>query len=391
MQIRILITIIGFFMNTAWADFFADSSVQSHPVYPADGPFILEISGQWPSDCHPGEQRPVVRAFDENSVTIVFEIVVEHVTCNQTPTPYRALVDLSELVRTGIAFGDTLDVAVEFGEATLQQTVPLVCSQSPCPDQAIAHQKFVPGLYRSPELDKEGILLARQNTGMAVIPLSYDESGNSEWLIAGGHMTRDSFFGEILRASGGECFACEPTGALPQLESLGFLSVLVDGPDLLQVKLNDGPFMRYEALVYGYGGFRVGPNGERLLVDIGGRWGISENRGDALPVGDLTDYLPGAFDVVVEDIVTADPQIQQDGQVRYLVSSPVGETLGQLVCKGQTSANHGANICEYIDPTDAAEPLFLFYQIGHSSLSIEYGRQVGDGVTAPGGKAVRLD
>jgi hypothetical protein len=49
------------------------------------------------------------------------------------------------------------------------------------------------------------------------------------------------------------------------------------------------------------------------------------------------------------------------------------------------------NVCEFIDPTDAAEPLFLFYQDGPSSLSIEYGRPVIDVGIEPGGMAVRLD
>jgi hypothetical protein len=43
------------------------------------------------------------------------------------------------------------------------------------------------------------------------------------------------------------------------------------------------------------------------------------------------------------------------------------------------------------DPTDAAEPLFLFYQDGPSSLTIEYGRPLIAVGVAPGGKANRLD
>ena len=68
-----------------------------------------------------------------------------------------------------------------------------------------------------------------------------------------------------------------------------------------------------------------------------------------------------------------------------------GETLGQLVCKGQTGFDGSTNVCEFIDSTDSAEPLFLFYQVGPSDLSIEYGRALIAIGVAPGGKAVRLD
>jgi len=391
MKPRYLLLLVSFCVNTSWADF-SNSSIQLHPVYPADESFILEISGDWPSDCHPGEQLPVIRAFDENSVTIEFDIVIVHVTCNEVVTPYRVLVDMSSVVRTDIVFDDSLDVVVGFDELKLEQTVSLVCNQGvDCTQSPQGQQKPVAGLYHAPELNNQGILLARQKTGMGVFPLSYNESGASEWLISGGHMLEDSFFGKIYRWNGGDCFDCEATGTTPEKTSLGYLSVLVDGPGVLQVKLNDGLFREYQSLVYGYLVFRVGPHGEQTLIDLEGRWGISENRGTHPPLGDLTEFFPGAFDVFLEDIVTADSPIQQDGQVSYLVSTPIGETLGQLVCKGQTGDDGNTNICEFIDPTDAAEPLFLFYQDGPSNLSIEYGRALDSTEIAPGGKALRMD
>ena len=391
MRFRYLVLLIGFYLTTALADF-SDSSIQLHPVFPADGPFILEINGNWPSDCHPGEQRPVIKAFDGDSVLIEFEFIVIHVTCNDTVTPYRVLVDMSEVVRTGLPFGDSLNVTVNFGEAILEQTVALVCTQGvDCAEFPDGHVKPVPGVYHSLELKNQGLLLARQNTGMAIYPLSYDEAGASEWLITGNHIREDSFFGNISRWSGGDCFGCEATDATPEITSIGHLSVLIDGPGVLQVKVNDGPFTKYESLVYGYFTFRVGQSGEQTLVDLEGRWGISENRGNIPGLGDLTEFFPGAIDIVLKDIVTAEPSIQQDGQVSYLLSTPTGEMLGELVCKGQTSSDGSTNVCDYIDPTDAAEPLFLFYQESPSNLSIEYGRAVDAIGTNPGGKMVRMD
>jgi hypothetical protein len=391
MKLGNLLLLAAICLNTGWADF-SNSSIQVHPLYPEDGPFILEITGEWPSDCHPGEQLPVVKAFDETSVSIEFEFIIIHITCNDVITPYRVLVDLSDVVRTGVMFADMLELDVTFGEITMRQSVTLVCPQGmDCDEHSQAPQRPDPGIYEAPELANQGILVARQDTGMGVFPLSYDEAGMPEWLVTGGHMAGDSFFGKITRWRGGDCFGCEPTGANPEKSKIGTLSVLVDGPGLLQVKVDDNMFREYRSLVYGYEKLRVGPFGEQTLIDLEGRWGLIENRGTNPPLGDLTEFLPGAFDLVLEDFVKADSSIQQDGQVSYLFSTPTGDVLGQLVCKGQTGLDGTTNVCEFIDPTDAAEPLFLFYQDGPSSLSIEYGRAVIAIGVAPGGRAVRLD
>jgi hypothetical protein len=302
------------------------------------------------------------------------------------------LVDMSEVVRTTKPLGDMLDVLVGFQGETLEQTVDLVCPEDrDCESLVGDQQRPEPGLYYAPGLANQGLLLARQNAATAIYPLAYDESGKSQWLFTGNHMVENSFFTELIIFSGGDCFGCEPTGAIPEMTTIGYLSVLVDRPGVLQVKVNDGLFTEYLGLVFGYKIFQVGEAGRQNLVDLEGRWGISENRGTNPPLGDLTEFFPGAFDIVLEDVIPADNEIPRAGQVSYLVSTPTGETLGQLVCKGQTGFDSTINTCEFIDPTDAAEPLFLFYQDGPSNLSIEFGRFLIAVGIAPGGKAVRLD
>jgi len=386
-----IVPLLALLSSSVFADF-SRSHVVAHPRLPGTGPFIIEISGTWPTDCHPGEQKPLVESFDGHTVEIGFEIIVVHVTCNSSDTGYRALVDMSEVVRTTKPLGDMLDVQASFQGATLEQSLELVCP----PDQDCANlsgdqQRPAPGLYHAPGLANQGLLVARQDAAMAIFPLVYDESGRSEWLFTGNRMVEDSFFTEVLRFSGGDCFGCEPTDAEPEMTAIGYLSVLVDGPGVLQVKINDGLFTAYQSLVFGYATFQVGPAGEQTLVDLEGRWGISENRGTNPLLGDLTEFFPGAFDIDLEDIVTTENGILPDGQVSYLVTTLTGETLGQLVCKGQTGFDGTTSVCEFIDPTDAAEPLFLFYQDGPSNLSIEFGRPVITVGIAPGGKAIRLD
>jgi len=58
---------------------------------------------------------------------------------------------------------------------------------------------------------------------------------------------------------------------------------------------------------------------------------------------------------------------------------------------GTVAVDGVTNICEFIDPTNAAEALFLFFQDGPSSLSLEFARAVLGVGAPPGGKAIRLD
>jgi len=371
---------------------FSNSQLQIHPQYPGNGPFIVEVSGTWPNDCHPGEQKPVVESFDGHKVVIRYEIVVVHVTCNDRETPYRTLVDMSGAVRETPPLGDTLDIEIDYQGAMLQRTVDLACPQEAgCESLAANLQKPETGLYNSPELTNQGLLLARQGAATGIFPLVYDASGANAWLFSGGQMVENTFFAEILRLSGGDCFGCPPTGAHPQMLPAGYISVLADRPGSLLVKVNDGLFTEYRTSVFGFATFRVGPAGERELVDLSGRWAISENQGTNPPLGDLTDFFPGAFVIELEDIVKANADIQQDGQVSYLVSDLSGNPLGQAVCKGQTDPTNNTNVCEYIDPTDAAQALFLFKQDGPSSMTIVYGRPLGTEGIEPRGKAIRLN
>ena len=177
------------------------------------------------------------------------------------------------------------------------------------------------------------------------------------------------------------------------MTTIGNLSVLIDRPGKLQVKVNDRAFASYQKLVYGYKGFHWEQVGDLPLVGLEGRWGLSENRGTSPPLGDLSEFFPGAFDVKFEGVIPANDGTSNIQQVSYLVTTITGEPFGQLVCSGQQSLDGTANVCEFIDPTDAdqAEPLFLFTQDGPASFVIEYGRALIAVGIAPGGKAVRLD
>ena len=383
--------LISLLQSDVMADFSRSEAVL-HPQYPSSDPFIIEMQGTWPNDCHPGEQKPVVTNFDGHSIAIEFEIIVVHVTCNDKDTPYRVLVDMSEVLRATPVAGDVLELQASYDGDTLVQLLPLACMEdSNCETQGTNYPQAEPGLYFVPGWKNQGLLIDRQDHFMSIIPLVYDESGHSEWLFSGSPLVEDSFFAEVLHLSGGDCYGCEASGKTPEITSIGHLTVLVDQPGLMQVKLDDGEFTPYQRFVSGYEIFHFGPSQQQTLVDLEGRWGISENRGDQPGLGDLTKFLPGAFDLtleVTEEAVGGDATAEQ---LSYLATTLSGQSFGQVVCSGQISADGSNSVCEFIDFTDVAEPLFLFHQAGPSSLSIEYGRSTSDAGTPPGGKAVRLD
>ena len=271
---------------------FSRTHLISHPQLPGTEPFILEISGTWPTDCHPGEQKPVVKSFDGHRVEIEFEIVVVHITCNTIDTDYRALVDMSEVVRITKPLGDVLEVQVSFQGDNFEQTLELACPVDiDCASFSGKQQLPERGLYVTPDRASEGLLVARQNNITAIFPLVYDESGRSEWLFSVGRVVEDSFFAEIFRWTGGDCFDCEPTGAQPKMTGMGYISVLFERPGMLQLKVNDRPFSGYRNLSYGYNIFQLEQAGNQPLIDFEGRWGLSENRGTDPPLGDLTNFF----------------------------------------------------------------------------------------------------
>lgn len=360
---------------------FADSTVALHPAAPGTSPFTIEIIGTWPNDCHPGEQKPVVTSFDGQTVTIGFEIIVVHVTCNDVDTDYRVLVDMYEAVLATPPVSDEIDIMAEFQGAALNWTASLVCHpEIDCvePSNSLLPER---GLFVTPERKDEGLLIARQNETTVIYPLVYDESGRGEWLISVAPVINGSFFSELLRSSGGDCFDCEPSNPDTELTSAGHISVLVDQPGTLQVKLNDRLFLPYSKLVYGYKGPKAGP----VLAGLSGRWALSENGGTP-PHGDITDFLPPAFDITLQSLQPGDQP-----QLTYLVSSVTGGELGQLVCGGTDSEGEPLNFCEMIDETDQLDPLFHFYPNGPSSLTIHYARPVVSIGIPPNGTAIRLD
>jgi hypothetical protein len=377
------------FVSASLAADFSRSQLTAHPLYPADGPFILEISGTWPTDCHPGEQLPFVRSFDGQTLEIEYEIVLAHVICNDFETDFRSLVDVSEAIRQQPALSGAIDVRVDYVGALLEQSLALDCPSSQLCD-ASAVRQLLPerGLYVTPDRTSEGLLVARQNEVTAIYPLVYDENGSAEWLLGVARIPEDSFFASLNRWEGGACFDCPPGGEEAQKSPVGSLSALVDRADTLQVKLNDRPFTTYRKLVYGYRSFLPGAPGSERLTGLEGRWALSENEGTDPPLGDLTRFLPPAFDVSFEK---AEPSGGPSNYISYLVQSVTGAELGQLVCAGEVRDDDGRPVCDFIDPTDQAEPLLRFYRDGPGSMSIEFGRAVIAIGTPPRGKAVRID
>jgi len=126
MKTRYLFLLLALCFNTSRADF-SNTNMWFHPLYINNEPFILDFRGEWPSDCHPGEQKPVISEYTGDSVLIEFEIILEHVVCNATPTPYRVLVDMSDVVDDVPGDFPFIDVTLRFGGAELVKRLDKIC------------------------------------------------------------------------------------------------------------------------------------------------------------------------------------------------------------------------------------------------------------------------
>jgi hypothetical protein len=388
-RISLLLALIPIFFPALLADF-SNSVVALHPSYPESKPFLISISGTRPTDCHPGEQLPVIRAFDGYTVEIEFETIVVHVTCNEVVTPYRSLVDMNEALNTTRPLDHKLRVRVDFDGSILDQSLNLSCPEDDdCSE--IEKMQILPerGLYTTSERAMEGLLVARQNQTAVLYPLVYDEAGNAVWLFSAAPFVEGTFLAQLMLWHGGDCFDCEPTDTGAQPSEIGTISVFAERPDTIWVKLGDRPFSEYHKLVYGYEVFDR-DEGEPL-TDLTGRWALSENFGTHPPLGDLSEILPPTFEIALEYTIEADGNSAGPASVVYQVTSITDQEIGQLICELGPSPAGYLSGCELIDQTDQAEPLLIFIPQGPSTLSIEYGRTLPDIGIRPGGKAVRLD
>ncbi len=341
MKFRYLILLTLYHSIAAVADF-TNSSILSHPILPDTAPFIIGITGEWPTDCHPGEQKPVIQQYDGDSVLIEFETIVVHVTCNNIPTPYRVLIDMSDVIGSVEPQGSRTDikVTVRFAGAELDTSILLSCALiSPCPISPSSIPDIYPeaGMYGSEGLDKQGLLLARQNQRMAAFPLIHDDSGSSEWVFGPGGLVQDVFFTVLYELTGGQCLGCLPPDNPPELNVVGKLTLLMDNQGLIQMKINDGLFISYQQSEFGYGSIDIGGSPNRKVPDLSGRWAFVEN---VVTVPQSTPFntpiVPLVFDVTLKSVVdnpiagASPPSLP--GYVMFAVRDKEGEEVAQMQC-----------------------------------------------------------
>lgn len=356
MKIWFISFILVVWYSASWADF-SNIQVGVHPIYTVgNAPFVVDIRGEWPTDCHPGEQKPVIREYTGDSALIEFETIVEHVTCNEIVTPYRVLVDMSDVVDTVEGDFPFVDLTIRFDGSELERRVDkrcLLCDPPPPPRDI----KPEAGLYGSDGLEKQGLLLARQNQRMAAYPLIYDESGSSEWVFSPGGIVEDVFFSALYELTGGQCLGCPPPDEPPKLNEVGKLTLLMDSQGLVQMKINDGLFITYEQSEFGYGGFEIlGADDETpvRVPDLSGRWAFSDEESyfdETTPPP--TSVLPLVFDVTLRSNV--DPPLPTIGlmppmtgppnDVFYSILNMEGEQVAQMLCEYR-----GEMVCDLKTP-----------------------------------------
>ena len=351
-NVRLLLLLFAFCLNTAEADF-SDAFFVLHPKEPERGqPFLIEITGNWPTDCHPGEQKPVVIEYTGDKALIEFETIVEHVSCNDVVTPYRVLVDMSDVLADETNYSIRIEVTLRFNGEEFVHDVSRLCICTPSlPGPKINPER---GLYASTGLEKQGLLLGRQNQRMAVYPLVYDQTGSSQWLIGGSGIVEDVYFTDLYELTGGQCLGCAPPIEAPQSAIVGKLTMLMDSEGVIQVKVNDGLFTTYEPIEYGYGEVHIGGHPEIRIPDLSGRWAFVEVDSSKNSTGSPppTVILPLVFDIQLTPLAPRPPTVPSPppfppGDARYSIRDVEGKEVAQLVCEYRSTMfcvlNNAAN------------------------------------------------
>ena len=396
MKTAFLCFLMAFCSNPAWADFSA-TRMFYHPRYIGDhDPFILDFKGEWPNDCHPGEQKPVIRSYTGDSVLIEFDIITEHVTCNDVATPYRVLVDMSDVIDDVPGDFPAIDVTMRFGGAEFHKVLDkhcLMCDPPPPPRDVRPEA----GIYHSDGLEKQGLLLARQNRRLGAYPLIYDESGSSEWLLGAGGIVEDVFFADLLESTGGQCLGCPPPDDPPQMGVVGKISLLMDSEGVIQVKIDDGLFETYQPLAFGYGEFAIlGGNGNPVSVpDLSGRWAFADDGSGtayAQTTPPPTSVLPLVFDVTLRTSVDPPPPVitpPPATAVWYSILDIEGVQVAEMLCEYRDQI-----VCDLKIPDIESSEHGAWYEVELLSIERMIMRNTAPrdgGIGVGTGTAVRID
>jgi hypothetical protein len=401
MKTPYLLILLVLWFNSSLADF-SSTSVWSHPLYAADTePYILDIRGNWSTDCHPGEQKPIISEYTGDTVLIEFEIITDHLICNDVVTPFRVLVDMSDVVDSVPGKFIFVDVTIRYGGDEIVKTTMrpcILCSPVPPPRDV----KPETGLYYSNGLEQQGLLLARQNQRMGAYPLIYDEAGSSEWVLGPGGIVEDTFFADLFESTGGQCLGCPPPDDPPQMDAVGKIAMLMDGPGVIQVRINDGLFTTYELLDFGYGSRDIGGNPNHRVPNLSGRWALVE---DAVWLPQLppseNNYAPFplVFDIALESVTYIQPPIvtpppTPPGYVIFSIRDKNGNEITQMKCDfGSDWANSDAEmVCNISDPeVNDGDTLYRIKMLSPERLNINWVGPTIPEIHLPTHIAVRVD
>ena len=136
------------------------------------------------------------------------------------------------------------------------------------------------GLYAAPELNNQGLIIARQGNAVAAYPLIYDEDGDSRWFFSGTLLNDDGTYDADLYAlSDGQCLGCPAPMAPPTLEIVG--SIAIDGSDPLEPEMTvitgeednrTEQTVVYEPVVFGHITYDL--YGEKV-AGLEGKWALT--------------------------------------------------------------------------------------------------------------------
>jgi len=322
---RLVFLIFLLCSQASFAQDLSDAQVKLHPTFPENGPFVLEVSGTWDSACNPQAAEPVITHFDGESLEIDF-VLDQCPPSLSIPYPYRVLVDISPAFEGDETSSLELEVTLRFGSQTHTDTVLLSCPlcDPPPPEQRTFPE---PGLYQAFGHEKQGLLLARQNDRLAAYPLVYDAAGSSEWLFAGGGIVGDAYFAPLYQASGGQCLGCPPPAQLPSLEPIGDITLVFDSQSIVQMQIDDGPFVEYHQLNFG----RV-TRGEHL-PDLAGTWALLDSKPGSAPdeTVEPEQALPGVFEIRFDELTDNGEVTLANYHLRDLES----QVISALVCEAE--------------------------------------------------------
>lgn len=292
-------------------------SIHPAPVM-QDEPLVIELEGEWPDGCIPRFRLTTIRP-DLIAITDFADRDLR--LCAAVITPFRQILDTRSQIDADWRWSEELTLLLLNADSQ-EDPIELTLNTEESGDFG---PQFLPssGIYQTKDFPGQGLVVARQGETTLLYPLSYDETGATEWWLVAGRQVGSVIFADLLTLEGGRCLICSEglVSGPPVIRDTGDVVVLTGAPGgELEVRFGDVRTVTYQPLLFGHRRFVLAP--DAVLPDLSGDWAFRATvlTPNAEPDDCIDQHLSSTFAVELAQFQPPSQPRGNDGLVEFTVT-----------------------------------------------------------------------